>query len=110
MSKLREFLKPEPESVKHHQHKVLVTNKNHDFGKRMDKIIRDIHEFSVIKQVLDSTSEMVTYNGIKVKSLDCKMISVLLDDIIRVQEFSKVDDDNYVFIKRNMSPKAKHDE
>ena len=74
----------------------------------MDQFIDDIREFSTIKQVLDTTSEMVTLQGIKVKSLDCKMIYVLMDEIIRVQEFAKVDDDNYVFIPRSLDPKSRY--
>jgi hypothetical protein len=75
--------------------------------RKMDGIIVDIQEFSTIKQVLESTSEMVTYQGVKVKSLDCKMITVLMDEIIRVQEFAKIDDDNHVFIKRTYNPKSR---
>ena len=31
-----------------------------------------------------------------------------MDEIIRETELAKIDDDNYVFIRRSVNPKARH--
>ena len=63
-------------------------------------MFRQIREYSTIKQILEGNYESVLYNKQRVKSLDCQVISVLFEDVLRHKTVSKVEDENFIFIRR----------
>jgi hypothetical protein len=73
----------------------------------MDKFMKDVGEFSTIKEFMQTNSEMVKQGNTLVKSIDCKLVSVLLDEVTRFSSISKVQDDNYVFIRRALDVKGR---
>ena len=78
------------------------------YGKEeMAKFTNDIGEFSTIKEFMETNSEMVKHGNSAIKSIDCKVVSVLLDEVTRYASISKVQDDNYVFIRRAMDVKGR---
>jgi len=66
----------------------------------MNMFIADVGEFSTMKEFMETNSEMVKQGNTHVKAVDCKLVSVLLDEVTRYSSISKVQDDNYVFIRR----------
>ena len=60
-----------------------------------------IKEFSTVKQVLERNSEFIKVkDNHRVKSLDCKVMSVMLTDLIRHKAVLKVEDEDFIFIRR----------
>ena len=66
----------------------------------MQSFIEDIREFSTIKQIFEENSEMVKYGGKRVKAIDCKVMCILIGEVVNNADISEVQDDNYVFIRR----------
>ena len=66
-----------------------------------------IREYSTVKQILEGNSEKVIFNNQRVKSVDCQLMSVLLQDVIRHKTVSKMEDENYIFIRRAVDVKTK---
>lgn len=60
-----------------------------------------------MKQILEGNSEKVIYEKIKVKAIDCKILDVLFEDVLRQRTVAKIEDDNYVFIRRAMDAKTR---
>ena len=50
---------------------------------------------------------MVRLNDRRVKSIDCKVMSVLIQDAIRQKAITKIKDDEYTFIKKTSNVKAR---
>lgn len=66
-----------------------------------------MREYSTVKQIMDHNCEQVVYNKQRVKSLDCQIMSVLFEDILRHKTVAKMEDENYIFIRRAMDVKTK---
>ena len=49
------------------------------------------------------------YNKQRVKSVDCQIMSVLLEDVLRHKTVSKVEDENFIFIRRAVDVKTRAD-
>jgi len=65
-----------------------------------------IKEFSTLKQVLERNSFFVFLSeNNRVKSVDCHLLSILLQDLIRFKTCLKVEDDDFIFIKRARDPR-----
>ena len=46
-------------------------------------IKENIKEYTTIKHVLDGNTQMVRLNDRRIKSIDCKVMSVLIQDAVR---------------------------
>lgn len=60
-----------------------------------------------LKQVFDDNSEMVRIDKQRVKAVDCKVISILVEDALRQKAVAKIRDDNYIFIRRAVDVQTK---
>ena len=47
------------------------------------------------------------YKKQRVKSIDCKVMSVLVEDVLRQKVMAKVEDDNFIFIRRAVDVKSR---
>ena len=73
----------------------------------MSYMLANVKEFSTIKQVLAHNYSLIRVRtDMKVKSLDCKMLSALLVDLQRHKLMLKVEDDGYVFVRRELDVKS----
>lgn len=43
---------------------------------------------------------MVVFNRRRIKSIDCKLIGVLIEDALRAKTVEQLNDDNFIFIRR----------
>ena len=60
-----------------------------------------IKEFATIKHILEKNSEFIRIKeGLRVKSLDCKLLSAMLSDLMRHNMILKVEDEHFIFIRR----------
>ena len=75
--------------------------------KEWDKIFGEIRQYSTIKHVLEGNSERVIFNKQRVKSIDCQIMSVLFEDVLRHKTVSKMEDENYIFIRRAIDVKTR---
>ena len=48
---------------------------------------------------------MVVFNKRRIKSIDCKLMSVLIEDALRAKTVEKISDENYIFIRRAVDVK-----
>lgn len=66
-----------------------------------------VKEFATIKQVMERNSEIVRVReGMKVKTLDCKVLSIMMADILRHKTVMKVSDEDYIFLRRAINIKS----
>ena len=56
---------------------------------------------------MEGNSERVIYNKQRVKSIDCQVMSVLFEDVLRNKTVAKVEDENFIFIRRALDVKTK---
>ena len=73
----------------------------------MEAIFTQVREYSTIKQVFASNDETIRLKGHKIESIDCSMMSVLIDDVIRHKTVEKLTDENFIFIRRAMDVKTR---
>ena len=59
-----------------------------------------VKEYTTFKSILEGNAEMVVFNKRRIKSIDCKLMSVLIEDALRAKAVEKIADDNYIFIRR----------
>ena len=43
---------------------------------------------------------MVVFNRRRIKSIDCKLMGVLIEDALRAKTVEQLNDDNFIFIRR----------
>ena len=72
-----------------------------------DTVFAQVREYTTVKQILESNSERVVYNKQRVKSIDCQVMSVLFEDVLRHKTVAKVEDENFIFIRRALDVKTK---
>lgn len=60
-----------------------------------------------MKLILEGNAEMVVYNRRRIKSIDCKLMSVLIEDALRAKTVEKLADDNFIFIRRAVDTKER---
>ena len=70
-------------------------------------VFDQVREYSTVKQIMEQNCEQVVYNKQRVKSLDCQIMSVLFEDILRHKTVAKMDDENFIFIRRAMDMKTR---
>lgn len=75
--------------------------------KEFETVYTEIREYSTIKQILQSNSEKIIFNKQRVKAVDCQIMSVLMMDVLRHKTVSKVEDENFIFIRRAMDVKTR---
>ena len=75
--------------------------------REFEVIFREIREYSTIKHVLEGNSERVIFNKQRVKSIDCQVMSVLFQDVLRHKTVSKLEDENFIFIRRAIDVKTR---
>lgn len=68
--------------------------------REFELIHREIREYSTLKQILEGNSEKVLYNKQRVKSIDCQIMNILLEEVLRQKTIAKVGDENFIFIRR----------
>ena len=66
---------------------------------------QDVREYSTAKAIFEGNSEYIVYKKQRVQSVDCKVMSVLFEDVLRQKVIAKVEDDNYIFIRKSVSVK-----
>jgi hypothetical protein len=55
---------------------------------------------------MERNSEYISIkSGLRIKAVDCKVFSAMLQDIVRHKTVLKVEDENYIFIRRAISVK-----
>ena len=64
-----------------------------------------VKEYTTFKSILEGNAEMVVFNKRRIKSIDCKLMSVLIEDALRAKAVEKIADDNYIFIRRAVNAK-----
>ena len=64
-------------------------------------------EYSTVKSILEGNSEHIVFKKQRVKSIDCKVMSVLMEDVLRQKVMAKVEDDNFIFIRRAVDVKSR---
>ncbi len=108
---LAQFLLPQPTvnflANGHATGPFTVESQLEQAGKRLNPIFLQIREYSTVKQILDGNAQMVVLNSSRVKAIDCKVMSVLFEDACRQKAISKVEDDNYIFIRRAVNVKSR---
>lgn len=72
-----------------------------------ETVFNQIREYSTVKQIMANNAESVIFNKQRVKSVDCQIMSVLFEDILRHKNVAKMEDENYIFIRRAMDVKTK---
>ena len=70
-------------------------------------MLSSVKEFATIKHVLERNSEIIRIkSNMKIKSLDCKVLSIMLNDIMRHKTVLKIEDEDHIFIRRAISIKS----
>lgn len=72
-----------------------------------DKVHRQVKEYSTIKQIMSSNNESIRLKGHKIEAVDCNLLSVLIEDVIRHKTVEKMTDENYIFIRRAVDVKTR---
>lgn len=56
---------------------------------------------------MEKNSDLVKIyeNNMRVKTLDCKIINTMLQDLIRYKTIQKVQDENFIFMRRALNEK-----
>lgn len=76
-------------------------------SKELGEMLKSVKEFATIKHVLERNSRIIKVrNDLKVKSLDCKVLSVMLNDILRHNTVLKMEDEDFIFIRRAYNVKS----
>ena len=69
-------------------------------------MFESIQEFSTLKHIMERNCEYIKVKeGVRVKSIDCKVMSTMLTDIMRRKTMMKVEDENFIFIRRAVGAK-----
>jgi hypothetical protein len=56
---------------------------------------------------MERNSEFIKVNdGLRVKAVDCKVLSIMLNDLLRHKAVQKIEDESYIFIRRAHNVKA----
>lgn len=66
-----------------------------------------VKEYSSLKLILEGNAEMVVYNKRRMKAIDCKLVSALVEDALRAKTVEKLADDNFIFIRRAVDTKER---
>ena len=56
---------------------------------------------------MQANSEKIIHSQQRIKSIDCTIMSVLLEDVLRHKTVSKVEDENFIFIRRAVDVKTR---
>jgi hypothetical protein len=60
---------------------------------QLDNMLESVKEFATIKHVLERNSELIKVkNNMKIKTLDCKVLSIMFNDIMRHKSVLKIED------------------
>ena len=70
-----------------------------------DTMYQDVREYSTAKAIFEGNSEYIVFKKQRVQSVDCKVMSVLFEDVLRQKVIAKVEDDNYIFIRKSVNVK-----
>ena len=66
-----------------------------------------IKEFSIIKQVMERNSEFIKLkDNFRVKAVDCKVMGIMLNDLMRHKSVLKVEDEDFIFMRRAINIKS----
>jgi hypothetical protein len=66
-----------------------------------------IKQFATIKQIMEHNSEFIRLSDSqRVKAVDCKVMSIMLTDLLRHKAVYKVEDEDYIFIRRAHNVKS----
>lgn len=75
--------------------------------KQLSQMFGSVKQYSTIKEVMDRNSEIVRVkDGVKVKAIDCKVLSIMLTDILRHKTVLKVEDEDFIFLRRAINIKS----
>jgi len=72
-----------------------------------DQMFAKVKEYSSLKLILEGNSEFVVHNKRRIKSIDCKLLSALVEDALRAKTVEKLSDDNFIFIRRAVDKKER---
>jgi hypothetical protein len=72
-----------------------------------DQLFVKVREYSSLKIILEGNAEMVVFNKRRTKSIDCKLLSVLVEDALRAKTVEKLGDDNFIFVRRAVDTKER---
>jgi len=88
-----------------------IENEEYETGivdeKQFNEISTQIREYSTVKFILEGNDEYIVYKKQRVKSIDCKVMNVLIEDVIRQKTMAKVEDENFIFIRRAVDVKSR---
>ena len=66
-----------------------------------------VKEYSTIKQIFERNAEIIRIkHNHKVKAIDCKVISLMINDILRHKSVLKIEDEDFIFIRRAINIKS----
>ena len=66
-----------------------------------------VKEYATVKQLMERNSEIIKLKeDYKVKAVDCKIMSLMLTDIMRHKTVLKVEDEDFIFIRRAINNKS----
>lgn len=67
----------------------------------MTTMFTKIKEFATIKRLMERNCEYIRFeNSQRIKTVDCKVLYIAVADMLRHKTVLKVEDENYVFIRR----------
>lgn len=76
-------------------------------AKDLGNMLSSVKEFATIKHVLERNSGIIKVrNDLKIKALDCKILSIMLTDIQRSGTVLKVEDEDFIFLRRALNVKS----
>ena len=84
-----------------------TVNRGVNADENFDELFSQVREYQSLKLILEGNAEMVVFNKRRIKSIDCKLMSVLIEDALRAKTVEKLADDNFIFIRRAVDTKER---
>ena len=74
-------------------------------------IHKNIKEYSTLKKILERNSDFIKLNDDtpRVKTIDCSIMSTMINDALRNKTVLKVEESDYIFIRRSIGQKQQID-
>jgi len=55
-----------------------------------EKVLTDVREYSTLKQIMTGNTEHIRIKGSRVPSIDCNLMSILIQDVLRHKTIEKM--------------------
>ena len=79
--------------------------------KHLATMFLKVKEFATIKRVMERNCEYIRFDhSQRVKTVDCKVMHVAVADLLRHKTVMKIEDENYIFIRRAIGVRQLRDQ